>query len=116
MDNLQRIERALNLVALSILIFLFFLICVDIHSFYEDKDKYAQIYRSSINEQIWEWEYLNFHVYVGLFALVGFILISIRLIKTESRIILAVNRTFLIVFFAGIIIGFFRWMASGYDH
>lgn len=84
--------------------------------FYDDKEKYAQIYRTSINEATWEWDYISKWVYIGLCILPGLIVFSLRLMTKRNRLIIISSRISLVLYLNVIVFGLFRWMVLGNDY
>lgn len=84
--------------------------------FYADKETYARVHDLNTNEKNWEWQYLDRWLYLGLLIITGLTVITLRLIKWDNEIIKKLNWTFLFVFFGSMIIGFYSWMKTGFDH
>lgn len=116
MNKFIKLEKVITILALSILLLVLFIICMDVISFYDDKEKYAQIYRTSFNEATWEWDYISKWVYIGLFILSGLIVFSLRLMTKRNRPIIISSRIFLTLFLGIIVFALCRWMFSGYDY
>jgi hypothetical protein len=116
MKNKNRIETTLTGTATFLLFAFLVIIPIDILDFYGDKEPYSKVYNLNTNEKNWEWGYLNRWIYVGLLIIIGLTVIALRLIKKENEIIKKMNWIFLFVFFGSMIMGFYNWMKTGFDH
>jgi hypothetical protein len=116
MENKIKIETILTGIATFLLLTFLLIMPIDIMDFYGDKEIYANVYHFDTTEKNWEWQYLDRWVYVGLLCVIGLTLISLRLIKKNNEIIKKMNWTFLFFFFGLMIIGFYNWMKTGFDH
>lgn len=116
MRNSIKLEILFTSLAALLLLTILVLIPIDIADFYEDKKTYASVYHLDMNEENWEWGYFRGWVYMGLLVTVGLTIISLRVIKKKNEIIRKLNWAFLILFFGSIILGFYNWMQTGFDH
>lgn len=116
MENRTKIETILTGVAAFLLLLFLIIMPSDIVDFYEDKQTYAMVYHLDTNDKNWEWEYLDRWIYMGVLIVVGLTIITLRLIKRNNEIIRKLNWTFLLLFFGSMIIGFYNWMKTGFDH
>jgi hypothetical protein len=98
------------------LLLLLIFIPVDIHDFYADKQTYALVYHLDTGKPDWEWDYILRWTYPLLFIVTGLTIMSFRLTKRNSKLIRIINRVFLVIFFCAIIVGFYTWMRTGFDH
>lgn len=111
-----KIETILTGIATFLLLALLVIMPIDIVDFYEDKETYAMVYHLDMNEKNWEWGYLSGWVYAGVLIVVGLTIIALRVIKKNNQMIRKLNWTFLILFFGSMIVGFYNWMRTGFDH
>lgn len=116
MENKTKIETILTGIAIFLILTFLVIIPIDILDFYADKGTYAKVYDLNTNDKNWEWQYLDRWVYLGLLNVIGMTVITLRLIKRNNEIIKKINWTFLFLFFGSIIIGFYNWMKTGFDH
>jgi hypothetical protein len=116
MENKINIETIFTGVAAFLLLTLIVVIPFEIMDFYADKATYARVYDLNTNAKYWEMGYLSRWIYVGAFIVFGAIIIVLRLIKKDSVIVKKINWAFLFLFFSLMIIGFYNWMATGFDH
>lgn len=114
--KIQTTELVITGIALFIMMLMLIIMPIDIVSFYGDKETYAKVYNLDMGKENWEWEYLKGWFYLGVLIVVGLTVISLRLIKSNDKVIEKVNWTFLVLLFGWIIIGFYNWMNSGFDH
>ena len=116
MKTTIKIEIALTSIVICMLLMLLVVIPFDIANFYDDKDTYSKVYHLDTNDKNWEWEYLSGWLYLGGLAIIGLTIASLRLIKRDNQIIKKLNWTFILLFFGTMILRFYTWMKSGYDH
>jgi DMSO reductase anchor subunit len=116
MDNMIRIETILTGIAAFLLLAFLVIMPIDIMDFYEDKETYVMVHGLNTNENNWEWQYLDRWVYLGLLSVIGLTIIVLRHIKKDNKTIQKINWTFLLLFFGSMIIGFYSWMRTGFDH
>jgi hypothetical protein len=89
---------------------------IDIMDFYSDKETYVMAHELNTNHSNWEWQYLYRWLYLGLLSVIGLTIITLRLIKKKNTIVQKINWTFILLFFGSMIIGFYSWMKTGFDH
>lgn len=111
-----KIETILTGIATFLLLTFLIIMPIDIMDFYTEKETYALVYDLNTNEKNWEWQYLGKWVYVALLITTGLTVITLRLIKKDNQIIRELNWAFLFFFFGSMIIGFYNWMKTGFDH
>ena len=116
MKDKIKIETILTGIATFLLLTFLVIMPIDIMDFYADKETYVLVHDLNTNEKNWEWQYLDRWVYLGLFSIVGLTIITLRLIKKDNKTIQKINWTFLLFFFGSMIIGFYNWMKTGFDH
>lgn len=116
MEDKIKIETILTGVAAFLLMTFLVVMPIDIMDFYADKETYVMVHGLDTNEKNWEWQYLDTWVYLGLLSIVGLTIITLRLIKKDNKTIQKINWTFLLFFFGTMIIGFYKWMRTGFDH
>jgi hypothetical protein len=116
METTIKIETILTGIAAFLLLTFLVIMPIDIKDFYADKETYVMVHGLNTNEKNWEWQYLDRWVYLGLLSIVGLIIITLRLIKKDNKTIKKINWTFLFFFFGVMIIGFYNWMKTGFDH
>lgn len=110
------LENIAMCVAAALLLLFAFLIPVDIAGFYNEKETYAWVHQLDTTQANWEWQYIQGSFYLSVFVLIGVTILLLRWLKRDNRIIKIVNVSFLIFFFGILIIGFFNWMNTGFDH
>ena len=116
MEDKIRIETILTGVSAFLLLTLLVIMPIDIMDFYSDKETYVKVYDLNTNEKNWEWQYLNRWIYLGLLSIVGLTIVILRLVKKDNKTIQKINWSFLLFLFGSIIIGFYNWMKTGFDH
>lgn len=116
MENKIKIETILTGIVAFLLLTFLVIMPIDIIDFYKDKETYVKVHGLNQNETNWEWQYLDRWVYLGLLSIVGLTMVTLRLIKQDNRTIQKMNLTFLFFFFGAMIIGFYKWMKTGFDH
>ncbi len=112
----DKIEIILTCIAASVVLILLVIISVDIADFYSDKKTYAMVYQLNTNEANWEWGYLGRWLYTGVLILAGLTVMPLRFVKNKNGVVKKLNWTFLVLFFGFMILRFFIWMKTGYDH
>jgi hypothetical protein len=115
MKNANNVEITLTVIAGALLLLFLVVMPIDIVDFYEDQDTYVMVHQLDTNEKNWEWQYLSGWVYLGILIIVGLTIMMLRLIRKNNEIIRKLNWTFLILFFGSIIVGFYKWMQTGFD-
>ncbi|MCE2997531.1 MAG: hypothetical protein ACK5RG_14890 [Cyclobacteriaceae bacterium] len=116
MKNQTAIETILTGIAVFFLLLFLIVMPIDILNFYEDQETYIKVHHLNTHEKNWEWQYLDTWVYLGLYSITGLTIITLRQLKKDHKMIEIINRLFLIFFYGVLIIGFYRWMSSGFDH
>jgi hypothetical protein len=116
MANKTTIETILTGIAVFFLLSFLIAIPIDIMNFYSDKETYIRVHGLNTNEKNWEWQYLDTWVYLGLLSITGLTIFTLRQLKKGNKMIELINRLFLIFFYVVLIIGFYNWMSSGFDH
>jgi len=112
----NKIESILTFITLSVLLTTLVLIPIDITNFFADRATYAKVYDLNTSQDGWEWDYLKRWLYIFLLIAIGITIITLRIIKRNNEIIRKINYAFLLLFFASVIIGFYDWMRTGFDH
>lgn len=116
MEDKKIIETILTGIAAFLMLTFLVVMPIDLKDFYTDKETYAAVHNLDTTEKNWEWQYLDSWVYFGLLSIVGLTIITLRLIKKDNRTIKKINWTFLLFFFGAMVIGFYNWMKTGFDH
>ena len=116
MENKIKIETVLTGIAVFFLLAFLAIMPIDIMDFYGDKETYATVYDLNTNEENWEWQYLDRWVYLGLLIIIGLTVTTLRLVKKDNQIIKKLNWAFLFFFFSSMIVGFYNWVRTGFDH
>jgi len=116
MANVIKLELILTGVAGVLVLIVMVVMPIDIIDFYENKETYAMVYQLNTQNENWELEYLSRWIYIGAPAVVGLIIMTLRIILKNNEMIRKMNWIFLFVLFASMIIGFFNWMKAGFDH
>jgi|JI10StandDraft_1071094.scaffolds.fasta_scaffold1145275_2 cytochrome bd-type quinol oxidase subunit 2 len=112
----DKLENGAMCVVAALLLLFAILIPMDITDFYNEKAEYAWVHHLDTNQPNWEWQYIQSSVYLGILVVIGATILILRWMKRDNRIIKTLNLSFLIFFFGIIIIGFFKWMNTGFDH
>jgi hypothetical protein len=116
MEDKIKIETVLTGIAIFLLLTFLVVMSVDIMDFYAEKETYVKVYNLNTNEKNWELQYLHRWIYLGLLSIVGLTTVTLRLINKDNKTIQKINWTFLIFFFGSMIIGFYNWLKTGFDH
>lgn len=113
---MNNLEKPFSWIAAALLFLIAVAIPFDIVGFYNEKEMYASVHQLDKNQPNWEWQYLQRDVFLIIFSLIGLTIITLRLIKHDNRILKIINRSFLVFFFFSVILSYYNWMKTGYDH